>query len=230
MSEVIVEGKEYAGVPLLFPLIAETKYRVAFHVSFGDSSWYAGKNIGAYLSIGELPDDITSLLSFDPHIRYEGEQFLTDKEGWTLIEGTYVAQGGENFLTIGNFDADSETETVFVEGGGVLKPNAPDYWKGVYYFIDDVSVVEDRDVGIGKVEELHFGLWPIPAMESITIETEYRPNLEVALYDMAGREVFSSSLQSSAQTINIGHLPAGMYVAVLSQKDVAMARRKLVVE
>jgi hypothetical protein len=75
------------------------------------------------------------------------------------------------------------------------------------------------------------GQWaihPNPARDVLTIETSQGQEMSVGLYDMAGRQVLSSVLHSSKQTIGIGHLPAGVYVAVLREKGVAVARRKLV--
>lgn len=230
-SPMAADFREYAGVPLLSGLIAGKDYQVVFHVSFCDSMWYAAKNIGVFFSVGQPPNNIMSLLALEPHVRYEGEEFLTDKEDWTRIEGTFTAQGGENFLTIGNFDSDSLTETVFVEGGGVLKPNAPDYWKGIGYFIDDVSVVDvDSLVGIGEKEREWMSIYPNPTRGHFTIKTEQGNGGTLRLLDMAGQEVLSVALQSSRQSIAIESIPAGIYVVVLEQQGVVIGRRKVMVE
>ena len=113
----------------------------------------------------------------------------------------------------------------------MLKPNAPDYWKAVYYFIDDVCVIDvDSLTSIGEETVRTMNIYPNPALGHFTIETGDGSNGTFQLLDMAGREVLSMPLQSSKQQVAIEGIPAGIYMAVLSQKGVAMARRKLVVE
>jgi hypothetical protein len=199
-------------------------------VSFGDSAWYAGRNIGIHFSSGQPSENLDYLLALEPHVKYDSEDFLTNKEGWTRIEGEYLAQGGENFLTIGNFEPDSLSETVFIEGGGVLKPWAPDYWKAVYYFIDDVSVIDvDSLVGVDEMEGLAMNVYPNPAKNFFTIETG-QGNGTLSLYDGAGRQVLSILLQSSKQNITLENVPAGVYVAALERDGAIVERKKLIIQ
>jgi hypothetical protein len=232
LSEFTPEFREYAGVSLLSALNPSKQYRVVFYVSFADSAWYAGKNIGIHFSGNQPLGNLEYMLTLEAQVKYEGEEFLTNREGWTRIEGIYLAQGGENFITIGNFDDNEETQTAFVEGGAVyIEPWwSPDYWKTVYYFIDDVSVIDvDSLVGVDEVEGLAMNVYPNPAKNFFTIETG-QGNGTLSLYDVAGRQVLSILLQSSKQNISVVGIPAGVYVAVVEQKGKAAARRKLVIE
>ncbi|MCF8257707.1 MAG: T9SS type A sorting domain-containing protein [Flavobacteriales bacterium] len=174
-------------------------------------------------------------MSLTPQVRYEGD-FLSDKDGWMRIAGSFIAEGGENYISIGNFDGYANSDTLNLHEGGVLDASGAyniGYWEVANYFIDDVSVVEDTSYHVGTESQLSMGngqlsIHPNPAAEAIIIETEGGAHLALGLYDIAGRQVFSSSLHSSKQTIGISHLPAGVYVAVLREKGVAVARRKLV--
>lgn len=110
--------REYASVALEDTLIAGNKYRIEFNVSLSDSSWYATKNIGIYFSEDTVASNLDTLLTKEPQIEYTGTNYLTDRENWTKIEAIYTALGGERYITIGNFDDDINTDTVFVPGGG----------------------------------------------------------------------------------------------------------------
>ncbi len=214
----------FLGTSLIHPLETGKKYDVEFYLSLWDSVWYAGKNIGVHLSTGQPDGGIDNLLSLVPQVRYEGD-FLTDKEGWMKVEGSFIAQGGEDFITIGNFDGYHKSEALFVDGA-ILPPNLPHYWKVAYYYIDDVSVVEDSSSGLEEVEGVRFRLWPNPAFDGVTIETEGGKTLE--MYDMAGRILLRSSLSDpSKSTINIAHLPEGVYVATIVFEDGTVLRKKL---
>jgi hypothetical protein len=232
----------FLGSELVTALESGKKYNVEFHLSLYDSVRFACRNVGVHFSSGR-PVDVSwpasvktaHLLSLTPQVRYEGD-FLSDKDRWMRIAGSFIAEGGENYISIGNFDGYANSDTLNLHEGGVLDASGAyniGYWEVANYFIDDVSVVEDTSFHVGIENHLSIanGQWaihPNPAAEAIIIETEDGGHLALGLYDMAGREVLSMSLQSSKQTIGIGHLPAGVYVAVLREKGVEVARRKLV--
>ena len=69
---------------------AATPCWAGFYVSIMDSGWYACKNIGAYFSAEEPFNNIDSIGSCQPQVRYEGD-FITDKEEWPRISGSFVA-------------------------------------------------------------------------------------------------------------------------------------------
>ncbi len=222
--------REFIGVLLNSALIPAKRYNVEFYVSFADSIWYATKSIGAYFSVGEPPSN-TDMLSYEPQVKYTGDEFLTDKEGWTKIEGSFIADGGEKFITIGNFDTNEETDTMFVSGGGVFRPNQPDYWRSAYYFIDDVSVTVDTTTGINELEQVKFEVYPNPANEKLIIETEQvNEQNSFQLMDITGRVVFTLAVQAAKTSVDISMLGTGVYVVVLEQKGGMVVRRKIVVE
>lgn len=227
-SKLFENGREFFSSKLNTSLISGKKYKVEFYVSAMDSMWYAVKNIGAYFSTdsieGQMPIDF--FFSKTPQIKYTGPDYLTDKEGWMKVEGSFYADGGEQFITMGNFDDDDNTDTLFVGGatGGILDKRQS------YYYIDDVSVELDTMTGLEEYDKVKFGIYPNPAKESIVIETEFREQTMVKLFDITGREVFTTSLTADKTTIDVSGFAAGVYTAVLLQGDVVVGRRKILVE
>lgn len=142
----------YAQAPLKTPLVAGKSYTVEYNVCLAENSKYAIGNISAYFS----EDRITSLVEtvFEcmervkvaegdyqlvpgpckPQINNPTENFLKDTKTWKKISGTYMAKGGEKYITIGNFHSNTKTPTT----------PSPSVGKGAYayYFIDDVAVYE----------------------------------------------------------------------------------------
>ena len=88
-------AREFVGAELIDALIPGKRYTVEFYISMQDSAWYATKSMGAYLSNILPPWDLDTLFSKEPQVKYEGTEFLTEKEGWTKIEGSFIAEGGE---------------------------------------------------------------------------------------------------------------------------------------
>jgi hypothetical protein len=225
-------GREFVTVELLNALSEGVSYHVEFNVSMMDSAWYATKNIGTLFTVDLPPLNQADLLNLEPQVKYQGKDFLYNKIGWIKIEGSFIAEGGENQLTIGNFDTDEETDTLFVPSGGVPPTHSEVFWSFAYYYIDGVSVIPDSIyLGINDIEnEEVFNLYPNPAQENVTVETKNGHNMHIELYDAIGGLVLKQNMRSSRENIGVGHLPAGMYVITLLNKGTVVERRRLMLQ
>lgn len=132
--------REYVGVPLIDTLQRGKHYCVEFYVSLSDSSYWAINRLGLYLSNNPATNVIGETLSYIPQIAFDTNELLTDKIGWMRISGTYLAAGGERYVTIGNFYADNQTDTIGQLGVAIA----------AYYYIDDVAVYEITDCDAGN--------------------------------------------------------------------------------
>lgn len=91
--------------------------------------------MGMFISLFFPYNNITTVLNVTPQINNDPAINLTNKTGWTLINGCFNAQGGETTVTIGNFFDDVNTNWL-------VDPTQPwPNWGNAYYLIDDVSVV-----------------------------------------------------------------------------------------
>jgi len=205
---------EVLGVDLIAELEEGKRYRVEFYVSMMDSGWYACKNIGAYFSVEHPPNNIDSIRSYQPQVRYDGS-FISDKEGWTRVSGSFVAQGGERFLSIGNFDRYADTETLFVPGGGVNPWHSDVYWKLSAYFIDDVSVMPDSITSVQDVANTEpvYKLYPNPNTGSFAVEVNHSNGGRVMLhlFDASGKLVEEQKLVDGVNTVHTS-LAEGLYL------------------
>lgn len=121
--------REYLETPLIAPLLAGQTYSVSFRVSRGDNSTHAIAQIGAAFSTG----NITNYFALTPQVANPSTNILTNSIGWTLVSGTFVATGGENTLTLGNFLQDASTTAQFMGAGPINNSS--------YYYFDDVKVI-----------------------------------------------------------------------------------------
>ena len=116
---------EFLMTPLNQPLDAGETYRVSLRVSA--SEIYSGidiDDIGVHFSTGPLSEAAVDTAT--PQI-VSTLGPIGDETNWVEIVDLYTAQGGENYLTIGNFDTTPTTPT---DG----------YF---YYYVDDVSVTPE---------------------------------------------------------------------------------------
>jgi gliding motility-associated-like protein len=126
--------REYMQTMLACALQAGQQYEVSFFVSCADDSRYSIDGMGLQFSDVALVQDGTGRIEIlgEAHIHNTLGQVLDDKDNWVEIHGIYTAQGGEQYITIGNFVENSD-----------LTIETFSSWDGYYasYYIDDISVL-----------------------------------------------------------------------------------------
>lgn len=127
--------REYAQVQLLNSLSAGQCYYVEFFTNRATGTYggkYAVNNIGCYFSNTAVNTTGTGyVLNLTPHVLEFNNAIITDTVNWVKISGVYTAVGGEQYITIGNFANDIDTDTLTIE-------DVP--YKSAVYFFDDVSI------------------------------------------------------------------------------------------
>lgn len=131
-------AREYLRTQLTSSLVAGVSYQVSFYVSLSDASQWAIDKLGVYFSVGPAPPSNGYVLGVAPQVANPSGNYINTKNGWTLFSGTYVAVGGEDHLTIGNFADDAAT---------IPTPGLGGFYPGAYYYVDDFSVEEKAKQG-----------------------------------------------------------------------------------
>lgn len=144
--------REYLQTQLKTPLVKDASYKLSFHVSLSEYSTGAIATIGGLFTKERITDTIQGILMqkeikhitpsviqsintyYQPQVINPRERILDNTQEWQLVEGIFIAKGGEEFLTIGNFSPSSQSNLVYPDSLSNLLP-------GAYYFIDDVSLI-----------------------------------------------------------------------------------------
>jgi hypothetical protein len=128
--------RKYITSPLTNTLLNNNYYYVCFYASTAQRGFrYACNNIGACISAGvPFNTDPNAVLNYTPQIIKYGNPIINDIINWVKIEGIILSSGTENYITIGNFKNDINTDTIFTGS------NMSSYGAANYY-IDDVSVI-----------------------------------------------------------------------------------------
>ncbi|MCY7360735.1 MAG: hypothetical protein LH629_01495, partial [Ignavibacteria bacterium] len=97
------DGREYISSPLIKALLQNQFYEIKFYVSLADKILKASiGSIGVYFSNDSIEGDTTTqVLSLFPQIQNPKDSFLSDTLNWMIIVDTFLASGGERFITIG---------------------------------------------------------------------------------------------------------------------------------
>jgi OmpA-OmpF porin, OOP family len=141
---------EYLQVELTEPLVAGQTYDVSLKVALADKSAYALSGLGVLMSKDKFAIGNNSYLFIEPDMVYMN---ILKNGGWSTIEGTYTAEGGEKYLIFGTF-----ADYVVIEQ--VIPDNVNNSRKA-YYYVDDISVTKNtsplRDTANMKNEESFSG-------------------------------------------------------------------------
>lgn len=120
---------EYVQFALREPLKAGQAYTVTFHVSLAERSAYAVSGLGVYFTQYKMDEKKNSYLDVVPDII--AANVVTNND-WGVFSATYVAMGGERYMTLGCFEDYMVVQKVI--------PENTENSRKAYYFIDDVSV------------------------------------------------------------------------------------------
>ncbi len=215
-------AREYIEIKLDTSLIANTVYYISFFVSRSDSCIWAVNSIGAYLSKDTISQSSWSPLPYPPQILSPLNFFLQLSPIWEKISGTYIAQGGENFLTIGNFNDDLNTDTLRVAGGN---PTVQGF-KYSYYYIDDVCLSTDSNVCnslnfVSNVNKLEPIFYPNPTSGKIKLKNlPFNRYFSIKVYSLYGYLLnFYQISNIKYFEIDMSNYSSGMYVVELRNQD-----------
>src|SRR5690554_6414935 len=226
--------REYLQTKLKRPLKADSTYCFQIYVSLADSMRYASRGLlGVYFSKTAVHGNHRQWLPYTPQIVLSPHQYLTDKDNWVKYSGTYKAMGGEEYLTMGNFNDTTIIDTLFVKGGEAF------YYMRIYCYLDDIFLgscdsLPDSLSGVAErfVEE-KMRMYPNPSRNLLNIdfETTKEGKYQFELYDMLGKKVYGSAIQqNSKHKIVVDHLQAAMYFYRLIHNQEVIKTGKIVVE
>jgi outer membrane protein OmpA-like peptidoglycan-associated protein len=158
-KETAKEGENYAGIfafsygnklprtyimtKLKTPLKKDVTYCISFYVSMSEASKYACNQIGANISKKEFGTDQKVHLIDQTQIQHPDNKVFNASYNWEKVCASYKAEGGEKFLTIGNFTSDQDTK---YEVNKKPKDSKITQIVAAYYYIDEVVVTMlDKD-------------------------------------------------------------------------------------
>jgi len=201
------EYREYVTGTLSSPLIAGQTYNVEFYVSLNDGYIQAITELGAYLS-ASAPGPFSNVLHINviPQIENTAGS-ITDTSVWKKISGQFVAAGGEQYITIGNFHNDTTTT--------ITQPGSTGSY-GAYYFVDDVSVELDSTTSLSSLmnddEPEMFLSQDNVLVIQIPNSNEVNSPTILKGYDIKGSLVMVEELKQNDTNIKLNHLKSEMYV------------------
>lgn len=131
--------REYIQVQLNSPLVAGQKYLCGFNVQRADSSEFQIDKVGMHISdIAEWQTTNQAMSNLTPQIE-NTTGIMYDSLNWLNVEDIFIASGGEQYITIGNFYTNANTLVDSIEIGAVGGTGWNVCCRG-YYLFDDVYI------------------------------------------------------------------------------------------
>lgn len=217
--------REYLQVTLTDSIFSGVEYQVSFYVSLADQVRYSINTIGAYFSKEPIFQDNVNRFDVEPQVVNTSVNPLTSKEDWVLITDTFSSRyGGERYITIGNFNTDGTSDTLYHFSGDTS-------WVYAYYYIDDVSVIALDSIpnSVAQQEQLSFDVWPNPSSEVLHIQSRM-PFARLRLLDISGRALLSENIAADRHTLQLAGIPPGLYLLDVTDAQGRRALQKLVVQ
>ncbi len=217
--------REYIQAELTESLIAGAEYSVKFYVSLAENhSDYAVNTIAAYFSVSAISNTTNTVFNVNPQIVNNPiVNPLTDKDNWQEVSGTFVASGGEKFITIGNFQNDGNVDTTSLV-------QIPSLFDKSYYYIDDVSVERRITNNVNEFSIEHpFKYYPNPVSDILNIEPKNNQNYDIKMLDITGNIIFSYENINNLKSINVNQYSNGIYSLQLSKGNILLSNKKIIV-
>lgn len=140
-----VKGREYReylqGELTELPQKGKT-YRFSMKISTGNLCSEMVEELGVYFSAKRIVNKNTKFtIDYLPQVNIDLSALNASPEKWTIVTGTFVADGTEKYFTLGNFKEDSAT--VLHSREGISNP-----MNWCYYYIDEVQLEELNNVSV----------------------------------------------------------------------------------
>ncbi len=200
---------EYIECKLIQPLIAGKLYCVRYYVALDRKSNFASNHFGFAITKDSVrsPNSHMTLWGYDPeaHINAATDHYITSNEGWVMICDTFIAKGGEQFLTLGSFTTEFPKRIHHVDKSQHTALRVEPFNKFAYYYMDDVSLLE-----VGPEEQLCSA-----PRDSVT-----RNNL-VFMIDVSGSMQQKGLIDAAKQSILplVNSIPPGDHITIISYSD-----------
>lgn len=183
---------EYISVRLNNTLEENEVYHLSYYLSLSDSV-YKSSNLtpqqfvnysAAYFSSDSLVINNDLKINSKPQFISDPDVFLNDSLGWQKVEGYFISNGTENFMTIGYFCNLDEIRYNYknsLTGNAVV----------AYYFVDDITL-EKVDIEIPNIF----------TPNNDGINDKFKPNFQtsnskITIFNRWGNIVFDSSVSNS---------------------------------
>ncbi len=203
------EEREYITIELSKKIENSRTYCFELFYSLAEISVFHTPSIQAYFSTDSVYQNNIYRINISPQIT-NNNPITNDTTNWQIMTGSFVSQGNENYLTIGNFMHDSLSNLQLTGFGTV---------GGAYYYIDAVRLYDctQPDTTVYTIE-----IFPNPnnGIFSLNYNLGEKPSGSFRIYDAIGKLINDEDLTQNNGTLNLNLLLSdGVYLWEVKDSD-----------
>lgn len=215
------DNREYIECDLQYPLVAGRKYAVEFYVNLKNNCLYTVDAVGAYFSTDTLLNDTNSIFfPVIPQVENPLGNNIDDTLSWVRIYGEFIALGGEQYITIGNFRSDLNTDIDTTSWGVDTR---------AYYYIEDVAVWDyDSANGVVPIPRPIISVNNILSHNDYFVATNLPQSTALNIYDSRGRIIYRS--ENYQNELAASQLARGTYLYEFILPDKSRNIGRLIVQ
>ncbi len=221
--------RECIGIQLDQSLQIGQKYFVSFYTAMAQLKLgvnYFGipsNNIGLLLSTHHY--NASSPVPINNFAHVYSESIINDSITWTRISGSFIADSAYNYIAVGNFFEDGNTDTL-----NYNCPTCQNFYS--YYFVDDICLSTDSlycnatmDIlqctnSISADEVNEFNIFPNPVEDILNISLNKDQNFRVEIYNSLGTFFFNGLyIHQNIIQLSTEQLLSGVYFLNIKDLD-----------
>lgn len=204
--------REYLAVRLTEPMQAGLVYDVSMQVSLAERTTHAIWNFQVLFSPDSLVQATTQYMDYEPQLNGTPGDYIDNKDGWRELSWAYTAEGGEEYMYIGNFQPGSETDTLKLLDWELFY-----FENSVYYFVDDVRVTNNTlnhsEIRVGQ----QLNVYPNPVNDFLNIKGDEN-GWEFTIISIDGRTVAFGQSSEQIMIINCSGMVSGIYLLTITDR------------
>jgi len=219
--------REFLGTKLYQKLSVGTKYFVSAYISQGNSSttYGASNNFSFRFTMDSVYINRYCPIDNFSHVRITN--IISDSVNWVKVTGSFIADSAYQFLNIGNFYDDQNTDTLNIGQHPLMSINR------AYYYIDNVCVTDDslncnviNSINSSNLER-RLQIFPNPFNDILNFILDGDEIIELIIYDTFSSKVFYRKFNIDL-IINTEKFSEGIYFYKFKTKSGLVKTGKLI--
>jgi hypothetical protein len=222
----VIDGREYIAVPLISPLEIGESYYVMFYTSQydggGKGNFHCATNhLGAKFFTAPSYNNQNNPLTPVNDADIDYTEVLSDVENWTLVDGWFTADENYDWLALGNFFDDDNTDIQIM--------NDMNQCFGIYY-VENVCVATSPEAceyllqsdTTSNVTENSFAgvkVFPNPVRDELSLIHSNGFITNVRVYDSLGKLIIQRDNLSHNISIKTTHWSKGLYIVLVEDEN-----------
>ena len=219
--DAIAETALYVTVSLLTDDYADETYMEITNGT-GDVIWSEGnEEVSGNFGTGDFPPPADPTTPLDNNTQYDWNVPLSSQECYTFSVYDYYGDGLGASQWQGT---DGDLNLLDNGGSNIYAVSAADFGG------EEASTFRNLTVNVNALNSTSFNVYPNPAKEYITLETDSDASSFFTITDLVGKVYSSGSVLLNKTMINTSTLSSGSYIIRLLKKDGAADYKTFVVK